>query len=301
MAGVPYLFPDGAHLGSDNVVLHARAARHKVRNYAGPLSIKTVLNGEAAWIVQGRELVVDRSSFLIVSEGEQYSMDIDAPEPVETCCVFFAPGFVERVGMDATSPLEQSIDLPERTAPALPYLSGLQGDRERRLVGRVQSLAPRCKAALAPSGFEEDFLMLAWDLLQFYQQIREEAARVPATRESTRRELYRRLLVGREFIHSQVSGPLSLDAVARAACVSPFHFHRGFTQAFEQTPHSYITSLRLDRARRMLESGSPVLAASLDAGFSSPSTFTRLFRSRFGEAPSAVRRPRQPKFARSER
>ncbi len=277
------------------MVLHARARLHRVEGYAGPLSVKTVLDGQVAWIVGGRQLLVDRSSFLILSAGEKYSMNIAADEPVETCCVFFAPGFVERVAFDAVSPLEQSLELPERAGPALPYLSALHSDRDRALIGRIHTLAPRCRGALAPSGFEEDFLLTAAALLDFYRQIREEAARVPATRESTRQELFRRLLVGREYIHSHSSGPLSLDAVAKAACLSPYHFHRGFTQAFRQTPHNYLTGLRLEQARRSIESGAPVLDACLEVGFSSPSAFSRLFRSRYGDAPSSIRR----KFARS--
>ena len=119
---VPYLFPAGARLGLDNVVLQARAKRHQVMGFAGPLSIKTVLTGQVAWIVGGRKLVVDRSSFLILSAGEKYSMNIDAPAPVGTCCVFFAPDFVERVALDISSPLGQALDLPEREPPALPFL-----------------------------------------------------------------------------------------------------------------------------------------------------------------------------------
>jgi AraC-like DNA-binding protein len=196
-----------------------------------------------------------------------------------------------------TSPVEKGLDLPDCVAPALPYLSALHGDRERALVGRAQSLAVRCEGILAPSGFEEDFLVLARGLLRFYERIREAAARLPAIRKSTREELFRRLLAGREYLHSHSSGSVSLAAVARSACLSPFHFHRGFTQAFERTPHAYLTALRLERARGRIESGSTVLEACLDAGFSSPSAFTRLFRAHYGEAPSAVRR----KFARSSK
>ena len=291
----PYLFPTSSRLGTDNVILQARARRHHVESYAGPLSIKTVLAGQVTWMVGGRELVVDRSSFLILAAGERYSLNIHAAQPVETCCAFFSPGFVEQVALDATSPLEQALDCPDCAAPALPYLSALHGDREQALVGHVQSLAQRCRRELAPSGFEQDFLLLAEKLLHFYRQIREQAVRVPAMRASTRQELFRRLLLGREYIHSQSSGPLSLETVARAAGVSQFHFHRGFTQAFEQTPHAYITALRLDLAGQMIASGTRVLDACLEVGFSSPSAFSRLFRSHFGEAPSAVR----PKFARS--
>jgi AraC-like DNA-binding protein len=291
----PYLFPEGARLGMDNTLLHARAKRHQVENYAGPLSIKTVLDGRVAWIIAGRELVVDPSSFLIVSAGETYSMNIESLTPVETCCAFFAPGFVERTVLDATSPLEQSLAEPERAAPIAPYLSRAHRDGERLLVSRVQSLVPRCKQALTPSAWEEDFLLLAVNLLQFQKDIREQAARIPAIRYSTRQELFRRLLIGREYMHSHASSPVSLAAAARAACLSPFHFHRGFTRAFEQTPHAYLTGIRLAQAHRMIESGSLVLDACLEAGFESPSAFTRLFKAAYGEKPSDIRR----KFARS--
>jgi AraC family carnitine catabolism transcriptional activator len=60
-------------------------------------------------------------------------------------------------------------------------------------------------------------------------------------------------------------------------------------------PHAYVAGLRLDRARTMLETGAMVIEAALEAGFASPSAFTRAFRRRFGEAPSAARR----RFARS--
>jgi AraC family transcriptional regulator len=286
----PFLFPDGAHLGVDNVLLHTRAKRHQVQNYTGPLSIKTVLAGRVAWTIAGRELVVDPGSFLIVSAGEKYSMNIDAAKPVETCCAFFAPGFVERTVLDATSPLEQSLDEPERSGLLAPYLSATHNDAERSLVGHVQSLVHRCGQGLAPSGWEEDFLLLALDLMRFHRQIREQAARVPAARESTRQELFRRLLIGREYIHSHLSDPVSLNNVSRSACLSPFHFHRAFTHAFHQTPHTYLTSLRLAHARRMIEGGSSVLDACLGAGFASPAAFTRLFRSQYGQNPSEVRK-----------
>lgn len=286
----PYLFPAGTRLGEHNLILHASARRHSVEGYAGPLSIKTVLRGRVSWVVGGRELVVDASSFLVLAAGERYSMNVDEPKPVETCCAFFAPRFLELIAADLTSPLEAALDCPDRIAPPLAYLSALHGDRERALTGRVCSLAERCEKALSPSGAEEDFVVLAILLLEYYEQIRAQAARVPAARSSTRQELFRRLLIGREYIHSHCSDPVSLAAVARAAYLSPFYFHRGFTGAFQETPHSYLTGLRLARARDMIAGGTSVLDACVGVGFSSPSAFSRLFRKRLGYAPSLVRR-----------
>ncbi len=290
-----YLFPAGARLEKDNLILHASTRRHTVSSYTGPSSIKTVLRGRVSWVVRGRELVVDPSSFLVLAADEGYSMNIDAPRPVETCCAFFAQGFLEQVAADLTSSTETALDAPERIACSLPYLSSLHGDCERVLTDQVWNLANYCQRALNPSGTEEHFLVLAISLLGYYKHIRDQSARVPAMRASTRHELFRRLLIGREYIHAHSSDALSLHTIARAACLSPYHFHRGFTQAFRQTPHDYLTGLRLGQARKMIESGSSVLEACVAVGFSSPSAFTRLFHKRLGHAPSAFRR----RFART--
>ncbi len=272
-------------------MLHARATRHRVENFSGPLSIKTVIAGEVTWSVGGRELLVDPASFLVLAAGETYSMNIAVYKPVETCCVFFAPGFVEQIASDITLPLHKTLDVQPNPPPGIPYLSALHTDRDRVMIRRVKSLA----RASAPIQFEEKFIDLSSDLLHLYQHIRNQIARLPAVRSSTRQELFRRLLIGREYIHSHISEPISLAAISRAAGLSLFHFHRGFKQAFQQTPHSYLTHLRLANARHMLETGSPVLDACLSVGFSSPSAFSRLFQSCYGELPSMVRR----KLARS--
>src|SRR5262249_7340944 len=113
----PHLFPAGARLGEDNLVLHSTARRHSVHEYAGPLSIKTVLRGRVSWVVDGRVLVVDPTSFLVLAAGEPYSMNIDAPKSVETCCAFFAPGFLEQIAFDLTSRADAALDAPDRVAP----------------------------------------------------------------------------------------------------------------------------------------------------------------------------------------
>src|SRR5437868_6583188 len=124
-----FLFPTGARMGHDNLVLHATARRHVVNEFAGPLSIKTVVRGEVQWIVGGRALHVGPNAFLVLRDGERYSMAVDAPQPVETSCVFFRGGFVESTANDATTPLAASLDSPWRDAPPLEFLSRLHLDR----------------------------------------------------------------------------------------------------------------------------------------------------------------------------
>ena len=138
-----YLFPDDCQFGRDNLVLHASGRRHRVDNFPGPLSIKTVIDGQATWIVDGRELVVDTGSFLILNDGQKYSMNLmDAPRPIETCCAFFRKGYVEQIAQDATTSLQASLDDPSREAPPLQFLARLHRDPNRAILSRL-SIARR--------------------------------------------------------------------------------------------------------------------------------------------------------------
>ena len=283
-----YLFPHSAQFGADNLVLHARAKRHKVTDFAGPLSIKTVVEGRVVWKVDGRDLEVDPSSFLVLGDGQKYSMDVNVSAPIETACIFFRRGFVEGVAEDLTTPIEASLDDPQRVAPPLPYILRLHTDSQFSIIQRTQSLARRCSEDLQPSSFEQDFLELSRDLLLIYDDVRRQMARVPAAKHSTRKELLRRLERGREYIHSHVEGKLSLDDVAKAACLSRYHFHRLFSRVFQQTPHAYITDIRMTRAYSLLRSGLPVNQVCEAVGFTSTSSFGRRFRMRYQVAPGAV-------------
>jgi AraC family transcriptional regulator len=283
-----YLFPEGAEFGLDNLVLHATGRRHVVKEFTGPLSIKAVVNGQVTWVVDGRSLVVDSCSFLVLNDDQKYSMDIAELQPMETCCAFFARGFAEQVALDATTPLEASLDAPARKPPSLDFLSRLHTDPSGLILPQLRSLAQRCSGELQPSGFEEDFLLLSEKLLLLYREITDEISRVPAAKASTREELFRRLQVAREYIHGCADQPISLEGVARAACVSRYHLHRAFTRVFRQTPHGYLTHIRLERAHAFLKAGRTVTEACVEVGFSSLSSFSRLFRGRYGFPPSSV-------------
>jgi AraC-like DNA-binding protein len=261
-----------------------------VDEFAGPLSIKTVLNGAVTWTVAGRDLVVDSNTFLVLADGEKYSMRLNEPRPVETACAFFRSGFVDEIARDATTRIEAALDHPARPASALPYLSRLHLDPGRSILDRVQTMALRCANQIQPSGFEEDFLLLSSSLLALDEQMKLRMSRVPARRSSTREELFRRLEIGREYMHSHIEEPVSLEELSRAACLSRYHFHRAFTQVFQKTPHTYLTELRLARAHALLRSGVAVAQVCLSVGFSSHSSFSRLFRLHYGLAPSAVRK-----------
>ena len=85
--------------------------------------------------------------------------------------------------------------------------------------------------------------------------------------------------------------PVSLPDVAAQANLSPYHFLRVYKQAYGETPHEFLTRLRIERAKTLLGRGSHnVTEACFEVGFSSLGSFSALFAHRVGLSPSEYRR-----------
>ena len=95
------------------------------------------------------------------------------------------------------------------------------------------------------------------------------------------------------FIESNLAVPLSLNAVAAAVGVTPFHLARAFAETTGHPVMRYVWRRRLTRAAEALAYGAEsVLNVALDAGYASPEAFARAFRAAFGVTPTALRRQR---------
>jgi AraC-like DNA-binding protein len=84
---------------------------------------------------------------------------------------------------------------------------------------------------------------------------------------------------------------VKLVDAAEEACLSPFHYHRMFARAFGETPHDFLTRVRIDRAKQLLaQEHLPVTEVCLSVGYESLGSFSGLFRSLVGCSPSEYRR-----------
>ena len=278
MSGIP-INPPAAELGTTSSIVTGAARRYQVDRFAGPLSVKSVLRGIATWETAAGRFEVGPGTALVLNDREEYSLSIDAPQPVETFCVFFATGFVEDARRAAVSASHTLLD--GGLAPAAGFFERLEYGGP--LVAAVAEVRRRRD--------EASIVALALELVRSQRDVGERVERLPALRAATRAELHRRVARATEYIHANLAEQLSLDAIAAAARLSPFHCHRVFSGYHGLTPHAYITRLRLARAGMLLRSTRhTVLEIAQSCGFESASSFTALFRRAFGVPPARFRK-----------
>jgi AraC family transcriptional regulator len=96
-----------------------------------------------------------------------------------------------------------------------------------------------------------------------------------------------------ERIAASLDDALDLQALARGAALSPFHFHRVFRGLIGETPLELHRRLRLERAAWCLLTGdTPVTGIAFSAGYETHESFTRAFGVHYACSPSDFRHSR---------
>ncbi|WUR11838.1 AraC family transcriptional regulator [[Empedobacter] haloabium] len=110
-----------------------------------------------------------------------------------------------------------------------------------------------------------------------------------------RHEYDRRMHRVLDHIDRHLDRQLSVAELADVAHFSPFHFHRMFTAWMGETVADHVRRRRVETAASRLATQPEVtvLQAALAAGFGSAEAFTRAFKLRFGQPPTAWRAAQQ--------
>lgn len=275
---------------SPSSIWHGRDCQYYWKG-ASPLSIKTFFAGRALYTLGKGSYAVDDSTYLIVNHNQPYTITIEADSAVESFCFFFEPGFAEEVQRCLTTSAHSLLDMPERSvASSLSFF-----ERTYRHDTLVSPALFQVRSSLAhhppsPLWLSEQFYGVMQRLLQVHCNVCQEVEALPAVRAATREELYRRLHRAREYARAFFDAPVTLPQLAEVASLSPSHLLRSFKQLFHQSPHQYLTSIRLEQAQHLLLSTDlSVTEICFSVGFESFGSFSWLFRRKIGCSPSAYR------------
>jgi AraC family transcriptional regulator len=90
-----------------------------------------------------------------------------------------------------------------------------------------------------------------------------------------------------DYVTQHLAEPLRLEDVAKAACFSPYHFHRIFQALMGETLASFVKRVRLERAIALLSHrpDTRLTEIAFSCGFASSSDFSRSFRAHYGVPP----------------
>jgi AraC-like DNA-binding protein len=285
--------PDSQALKKDSsYILKTRAKEYYGQTNLSHLSIKSAFCGDALFETSNGRYMPDKDTYLILNPEQRYFLTVNSRIEVEGIIIFFAQGFAGEVLRSMTAPTGLLLDEPHPPEVArLEFIQRLY-PRDPKLSLFLNALWDSLDTLTAEQGwYEEQLHGILEQLLQIHWSVRREIESLPAVRAATREEIYRRVYRARDYLAASLDQPLTLNEMARVACLSPNHFMRTFKQVFQQTPYQYLTSLRLERAKRLLhQTELPITEICFLVGFDSPGSFSWLFHRRVGISPQAYRK-----------
>lgn len=278
-------------LGQSNSLILANAAKRHHWIGAGPLSLKLYLSGQATFTVSNRSYTIDEQSYLIVNDGEPYEVIIDEDREVKAFCIFFQRNLLSEQKRSAEYSDSELLDTPFLEELTDSEFCQHTFRRDEKLDSIIHSLHTAVKAEADVLTLDAKIRELLTRILIDNYSIHNKERRLQFAKKSTREELIKRLLTARDYMHATYRQQITLDDIAKEACLSVSHFIRTFKQAFHQTPNRYIMRLRMDKARKLLEYHPDLSITSIcfECGFESVGYFSSLFKRTSGTSPTEYR------------
>jgi AraC-like DNA-binding protein len=93
-----------------------------------------------------------------------------------------------------------------------------------------------------------------------------------------------------DWVCAHMNGPVAIADLAGLVNLSPSHFARMFQRTLGMTPHRWLLTRRIERAKTLLKGSLPLAEVASTCGFVDQSHFTKIFRGLEGVTPGAWRR-----------
>jgi len=215
---------------------------------------------------QWRQTQLQPGDFCLQSHGE-----INTPRwhnPLEFLAIALEPAFVNQIFHDTKAP--DKISFQQRWGGFDPVIAQFATRMSREL-----------ESGFGGALYSESMgLAFALHLLE---QHGERTSKLPRPRGRLSSLQLKQVL---DFIHDYLTDELSLVDLATQANLSAYHFARLFKQSIGLSPHQYVLQNRVERARRLIESGHLTLTdIGFQVGFYDQAHFTKAFKQLVGVSP----------------
>ncbi len=277
--------------GFPSVVINAKSKETYRPDIMGPISLFLNAYGNSRCKVDGKTVLINDETYFITNRFQTYTLEIENEQPAETFNIHIGEYFSEQFLASAMHSSDILLNEGKQlTIPTVAFHNKLYRRDEafNRLVNGVKQ--SRQDGTINKLFFEERLADLLMHLLQQHRNLLTDIANMPPVKPATKLELYKRLSLATDYIHSTYMEKTGLDEIAAAACLSKFHFLRLFKHVYHVSPYEYIQQLRMEKAESLLVNTSmQVTDIATLLGFDNSNSFSRLFSQRKNVYPTQYR------------
>ena len=243
----------------------------------------TVLEGRIDAYVNGKIYPLKKNDILIINPDMIHEYIYKTSHTHHICFLFGA-----EILDQSLADIRDKTNLTTIFAKKTLFMADIDGEHHRRLLENILSIADEFNKQ--KDGYRMAIRKHLYDIaLLFLRDLPPVEAPLQKTAiEILHFEILERILT---FIHNNYGNPdITLEQGAEVALLSRTYFSRFFRERTGLTFHAYLNRVRINQALELLsETDLPVTDIAQNTGFSSLTTFNRLFKNATGISPSQCR------------
>ncbi len=254
--------------------------------------LRWVRDGFDDVVVDGRRLRIDADTWLLIGAGHAFTAAPGARSRASMRILLLGSDALAHArSLGEVEPGVPADDFLPTLRPCLPAVSrGFDRLERSHRHGDGPDPFGGVDADLGSDDFAAEVRDLVGLLVDAERRLRLRAQAIASVKPSTRRELFRRVLIATDHIHGHYQQPLVLDDIAATACLSRFHLLRLFGQVHGDTPHAFLMRKRRTVALRLLATTPAGLDdVAVQSGFGTRSSLFRHLRRELGAGGQSIR------------
>jgi len=255
-------------------------------------SIKYVCNGNEKYVVNGNKYDINGGQYLIANHFAEGFVEIN--EAVKGICIDVAPELLSEVVGSYRRPDTRIADIDlDKFFNSNDFFENKYDSKQTFVGAMMRKLESDLNQDIheKPVFSREFYFALAERIVADHIPIFKELHSTKSLKQSTKKDLYRRILLSKDYIDSHFRNDISISTLANVSKLSEYHFYRNFKLIYGISPLQYIIRKRLLFGLDLIQiHQTSITDTALLSGFSDVYSFSKSFKKHFGYPPSLADR-----------
>ncbi len=247
-------------------LLHAHYIQHAYPRHSHDYYVISLIErGRQSFTHKGIKHLTPPGGIILINPGE-----VHTGEAVDE------QGFEMRSIYPTTTHMEIAVFELTGHHEALPFFNNVRVDHSWAMRS-VLSLHRSISQEASTLEYESRFIWTLAQLIKRYADISSTEQKAVNEKKAIQMAIH--------YIEEFFAQGVSLNELAQHVALSPYYFLRVFCAEVGMPPYTYLESVRIRHAQRLIESGKSLAEVAIEVGFSSQSHLTRSFKKIIGATP----------------
>jgi AraC family transcriptional regulator len=255
-------------------------------------SIKYVSGGYERYTINDTKFKVASGEYILANNFSNGAVEIESKVPVTGLCIDLAPELLTDVVHTLLHPDVPLGDLSMNTFFDSDDFFESKFKSEDTHLGKILL---KLDLMLSKNPYENHqfdsafYFHIAEQIVKDYTPIVQQLQRVEAVKSQTRKDLFRKVSAGYDFLNKNFAGAIDVPVVAAACGLSEYYFYRLFKSVYGQSPMQFVIRKRLSYAHGLMKQHRlSVTEAATACGFADIHSFSKAFRKQYGSSPTKL-------------